>query len=574
MRQRGAGSGASPGTASSNGWSLTSEPTLFRLAPLPAPRCPSTTGMVDRTEPGCRPAAGGRRKGEGLPPLTASYRPSVLHSDLAVCVWIPRFALRCEEQRRPNQARLPTVLLAPDDLRRVWQVGSFARRTGVRPGMTVSQAIGLCPALVLWEPDPVYYDEQFSRLLVLLNDVSPVIEPVELGRVFVGVDGLEGLYGSPEEQVEAIRSALGEAGKGKREGRATCSGKCTAKWEQGEGSGASIGSAHSGVSALATETVQPRLVPLPALRSPHPSAAGAVGGKGQGCPSATGERRKGEGLPPGAGWGWEKVARLGWAHGKFAAWVASTKAKPGGCFIVTSRDRVAFLASQPIGVLPMSPDTHRRLIQLNIKLVGDLTRLPEVAVISQFGKEGRSLWQLAVGNVVDSVVGRETPEPILSEMDFPNPVSDRSVLDNALDRLVKRALHHPRRQGWRVLEVTARAKQEHGASWAIRITLKDPSANKQRICTPLKTRLEQMPPNGAVETLTVEFTTFVRGTDELQLFARDADSAARAGRQRALRAAVSEMKTRFKHSTMYHVVEVQPRSRLPERRYALVDFDP
>jgi DNA polymerase-4 len=118
---------------------------------------------------------------------------AALSSDLAVCLWIPLFALRCEERRRPELATTPTALLSPDDTRRVWQVSPFARRAGVRTGMTVSQAIGLCPSLTLCEPDPVYYDEQFSRLLLALGEASPVIEPAELGRVFVGVDGLEGL---------------------------------------------------------------------------------------------------------------------------------------------------------------------------------------------------------------------------------------------------------------------------------------------------------------------------------------------------------------------------------------------
>src|SRR5438132_678436 len=84
--------------------------------------------------------------------------------------------------RRPELASLPLALLAPDDTRRLWQVAPLARRAGVKPGMTVSQAIGLCPALKLCEPDPVHYDEQFARLVAALVTVSPVVEPVELGR--------------------------------------------------------------------------------------------------------------------------------------------------------------------------------------------------------------------------------------------------------------------------------------------------------------------------------------------------------------------------------------------------------
>ncbi len=414
-----------------------------------------------------------------LPP----YRPTALNSELAVCIWIPRFALRCEELRRPEAAELAKALLAPDDWRRIWQVGPGARELGVKPGMTMSQAVGLCPALSVWEPDPVYYDERFTRLVKSLSTVSPVVEPVELGRVFVGVDGLEGLYGEPRRQVEAVEAVIGAEG-------------------------------------------------------------------------------------------WVSAARLGWARGKFTAWVAATKAPLGGEFFVTDEDRAEFLASQPIGVLPMSPETYRRLVQLSIRTVRDLAQLPEVAVVSQFGSEGRRLWRLATGDAADPVIGREEPEPIVSEIEFPHPIADLAMLGNALDRLIERALRHPRRSGWRILEVGARARQEHGASWSIHCTLKDPSADREHIGGLLKSRLAAVPPTGAVENLAIEFLAFVRGTKELQLFARDASSSARAGRSRALRAAVHEMKTRFRRTSMYRVVEVAPRSRIPERRYALIDYDP
>src|SRR5216110_3836115 len=137
-----------------------------------------------------------------------------LASDSAACCWIPLFALRSELARRPELASLPVALLAPDTARtpRVWQVSPLARRAGVKPGMTVSQAIGLCPSLRLCEPDPVYYDEQFARLLAALSEVSPVVEPTELGRAYVGTDGLEGLYGAPEGIVEEMQLRIVDCG--------------------------------------------------------------------------------------------------------------------------------------------------------------------------------------------------------------------------------------------------------------------------------------------------------------------------------------------------------------------------
>src|SRR3989449_429412 len=240
-----------------------------------------------------------------------------LASDAAACCWIPLFALRCELARRHELASLPVALLAPDTVRtpRVWQVAPLARRAGVKPGMTVSQAIGLCPALKLCEPDPVHYDEQFARLVAALVTVSPVVEPVELGRVFVGTDGLEGLYGEPEGIVEAILMRSAECG---------------------------MRNFSEGSFAPRTSLIHS------AFRIPH------------------------------------SALRVGWGRGKFVSWVAATRAKPGDAVIVPVGGEAKFLASQRLAVLPLDPDTHRRLLQFGVKTLGALVALPEEAVVSQF----------------------------------------------------------------------------------------------------------------------------------------------------------------------------------------------
>ena len=398
-------------------------------------------------------------------------------SSLAACVWIPLFSLRCEEARHEGLAAYPTALLAPDTTRKLWHVSSRARHAGVKPGMTVSQAIGLCPTLRLVEPDPVHYDDRFASLLSALNEVSPIVEAAELGLAYVGCDGLEGIYGGPEKVVEAIR---------------------------------------------------------------HTSHA----------------------------------ARVGVGLGKFTAWVAASRSKPGDAVIVPVGGEKAFLASQPISVLPLDADIHRRLRQLGIRSLGALAALPEAAITAQFGAVGRRLWRLAAGRIADPVEGRIAPEPIVAALTFFTPVGERELLVHALEQLISRALKHPRRIGWRVHAVRLRAGIEGGGSWLATHFLKDPTADAGSIGAPLKTRLEQSPPTGGVERLVLEFTALAPGTAELQLFARDAQAAARAGQQRALQSAAREIRMRVKRACLYHVIEVQPWSRLPERRYALIDFEP
>jgi DNA polymerase-4 len=245
--------------------------------------------------------------------------------------------------------------------------------------MTVSQAIGLCPTLRLIEPDPVHYDERFSQLLSTLNDVSPVVEPGELGLAYVGVDGLEGIFGSQEKIIEAIKRTL-------------------------------------------------------------------------------------------EGW---NVGRLGLGFGKFISWVAASRAKPGDAVVVSPGEEEMFLAAQPIAVLPLDADIHRRLRQLGIRNLGALAALPEAAVTAQFGAVGKRLWQLAAGRTAEPVRGRIAPEPIVAALTFFTPVGERELLTHSLDQLIARALKHPRRIGWRVhLRV---ADTEGGGSWLAAHLLKPPT---------------------------------------------------------------------------------------------------
>src|SRR2546421_7051715 len=274
-----------------------------------------------------------------------------LTSDTAACCWIPLFALRCETARRPELAALPLALLAPDDTRRLWQVAPLARRAGVKPGMTVSQAIGVCPALKLCEPDPVHYDEQFSRLVAALVTVSPVVEPVELGRAYVGTDGLERLYGSPQQIVEAIQ----------------------------------MRSAECGVRNFSERSFAPRTSPV------------------------------------------HSALRVGWGKGKFLSWVAATRARPGAAVIVRPGEEGEFLAAQPLAVLPLDPDTHRRLRQLGVKTLGALVALPEEAVVSQFGGVGRQLWRLAAGLLAGAGGGRGGAQPVVGAPPVFSPRRQRGL---------------------------------------------------------------------------------------------------------------------------------------------------
>ena len=449
----------------------------------------------DASPPSPPRRSGGRRRGAGDPAEGGSSSRGRA-SRLALCLWLPTFELRLELVRSPKLDATSVALLAPGEgsRRRIGQVSERAHRAGVRPGQLVSRAVGLCPSLTLLEPDPTHYDAARDEMVEALTEVSPVVEPAGRGRVFLGMDGLGRLYGSPERQAERALRVLF------------------------------------------------RVFPRPLVAA----------------------------------------TRAGWAPGKFGAWVAAVRARPGEPVVVSEEGLRSFLAERPVSALPTGERMQKRLERLGISTLGELARLPGPALVAQFGEEGRKARAWATGERIDPVRPVHRPRPIRAALDFPSPVGRSQALHAALERLVERALARPARRGRSVRETWLGARLEGGGSWSVEVVLREPTAEGDRIASPLRSRMALSPPPRAVEGLALELVDFGPPASQADLFGRREAAGREAGGRSlagggvppSLKEAVRELKLKLGHSPLYRVVEVDPFSRIPERRHALLNFDP
>jgi len=418
-------------------------------------------------------------------------------SRLALCLWLPTFELRLELVRTPELDATSVALLAPGEgsRRTLWQVSERAHRAGVRPGQLVSRAVGLCPALTLLEPDPAHYRAAAEEMREALSEVSPVVEPAGRGRIFLGMDGLGRLYGSPQQQAERALRVLF------------------------------------------------RIFPRPLVAA----------------------------------------TRAGWAPGKFGAWVAAVRARPGRPVVVRQEELRDFLAGCPVSALPRTDGRmQERLERLGVTTLDELTHLPASALTGQFGREGERARAWATGERIDPVRPVHRPRPIRAALDIPSPIGQSQALHAALDRLVERALARPARRGRSVREAHLGARLEGGGSWSVEAVLREPTSRRERIASPLRGRMALSPPPRAVTGLVLELVDFGPPASQSELFDREAAQGREAGGRSlaggevppSLREAVKELKLRLGHSPLYRVVEVDPFSRIPERRHALLNFDP
>ena len=436
------------------------------------------------------------------PPASEPFVDSVpetsgRESHTALCLWLPTFELRLELVRSPELDSTSVALLAIEGGTRhsVWQLSERAADAGVQPGQLVSQAVSLCPALTLLEPDPAHYAAAQDALVEVLAELSPVVEPSGQGCVFLGMDGLGRLHGSPPNQVRRVLRALF------------------------------------------------RVLPPPLVAA----------------------------------------TRVGLAPGKFGAWVAAASARPGEPVIVPERELGTFLASRPVSALPVQEATLDRLERLGVRTLGELLRFPTPALMGQFGEEGARARAWASGERIDPVRPWRPARPVRVALDFPDPVGQVEIIHGALDRLLERALARPERRGRSVAAVRVGGRLEGSGSWTVDVVLREPTARKESLAYSLKTRIGLVPPPRAVEGLVVELFRFGPPGTQTNLFfdRKQTAGSTQLGRDlsegeipHSLRDAVRELKLRLGHSPLYRVVEVDPLSRIPERRHALLSFDP
>ncbi len=294
------------------------------------------------------------------------------------------------------------------------------------------------------------------------------------------------------------------------------------------------------------------------------------------------------------------VAAVGVAEGKFVAWTAAITSQPGQVCTVPEGNEAEFLRPLDVALLAhfdtpsqirladfqiregtkkqlisigqssvpaASADTLRRLDLYGLRTLGDLAALAPGPLQAQFGNEGKRLYDLARG------IDREPLRPLhheelLSEtLRFPSAAVSIEALVVACRRLLVRL--HWRLRGRAARRLRLRAALWGGRSWEKALTFHEAVVDWERMLFIVKSVLSNAAPNGPVEELTIELSgiTEERGR-QATLFAE------KAGLKRQLGETARQLRARWGRPLISRVVEVEPWSRLPERRHALIDYEP
>jgi protein ImuB len=259
-------------------------------------------------------------------------------------------------------------------------------------------------------------------------------------------------------------------------------------------------------------------------------------------------------------------ARLGVAPARFCAYVAS--ATSGG--IVPQGGAAEFLDPLPVSLLcgrlggdPESDDLPNELERLGISTLGRLAGLPRDAVADRFGRLGLRARELARGED-EPLRSRPVREAIAVELELPEAVSGQQ-LERALELLISRLLAHSGRRGRTLRALRLSARLAAGGGWRRQVALRRASADRVRLTDALLPHLSLLPAPAA--TLRLEAVALGPETGEQLSLASPEQE-----RRRRISEAVRQTRSAAGADSVLRVLEVNPESRVPERREVLMPF--
>jgi protein ImuB len=263
-------------------------------------------------------------------------------------------------------------------------------------------------------------------------------------------------------------------------------------------------------------------------------------------------------------------ARFGVAPSRFSSHAAAQQVRPrrGRYSHVVAEAAVRdFLAPLPVALLRTRPELQALpevLERLGIRTLGEFAALPSRAVAERFGHPGLLALDLSRGR--DTPLEPRRPfEPVIERLDLPEAASGQQ-LERALELLIARVLARRERRGRSLRGLAVSARFVAGGTWRTAVTLRHASADPARIRLALAQKLAELP--APSESLALEVEAFGPPAHDQGRLLDEADRV----RRSRLDEAVRQARQAAGADAALRVLDVDPDSRIPERRAVLAPF--
>lgn len=408
------------------------------------------------------------------------------------CIRIPSFCWQVEAARRPSLRDHGPVLITgastdlPDNpsapARRRRSPGNPSERIvldhspnldGVVSGMPLSEAVSRHKSAILVEADLPNYISVFEDLLERLEELAPDVEDAGPGTAYVGIGGLEALYGNDAQIVRVLAAAFDDFD-----------------------------------------------------------------------------------------------ARIGVGENKWLAYVAASISRPGSGRKVTG-DPGRFLSPFPVDMLPVPYAVLQKLRSFGLRTMGDVASLSQGPLEAQFGAYGRTIWRLA--NSLDDrpLLPRKSVPTVSERLSFPDATVNLSTIIPGIESLLTRAFSRPVMANRYARRADLQAQVFRRPPWKLQVAFREPVGARNHALFAIKAKLDNVDIPGPLEDMRLTLSELSGEAWQQESMWKEVQQAEH------LRQAVSQLRARLGvPPPIYQVRELEPQSRIPERRHALVELTP
>jgi DNA polymerase-4 len=256
------------------------------------------------------------------------------------------------------------------------------------------------------------------------------------------------------------------------------------------------------------------------------------------------------------------VPQVGLGEGKFLAYLAALRSPTGSYYKLDGRIE-DLLRDLSCDVLPVSLKSKSKLHEFGLYKLGQVAVLPPGPLQSQFGPEGKRIWELARGYDETPLYPRCTEETIEESTVLSSVTVSLEVMLVTWESLLSQAFNTFSAKGMGVSSIILWTRSWTAGYWEQGIRFKEPAMEIKNVMLRIKQMLENTIQTGPVEQLGINITGLGR----------------QSGRQKSLFAEVrakdhllediKQLEMRLGSPQVFQIKEVEPWSRIPERRYVL-----
>ncbi len=254
--------------------------------------------------------------------------------------------------------------------------------------------------------------------------------------------------------------------------------------------------------------------------------------------------------------------QMGIAAAKFPAYLAAL-GSPAGGYRTLLTGLTNFLRDLPCDTLPVSAKSKDKLRDFGIHTLGQVAALPPGPLQAQFGPEGAKLRELSHGQDTTPLYPRFLEENIEESTVLSSVTVSLEAILITVEELLTRVFARDSLKGRGIRRLSLWTRGWNSEHWEHELAYKEPAMDIKSVISRIKVVLENYPQPGPVERVGLQVTGL----------------GYRSGRQKSLFATVraqdrlvddiKQLDFRLGGPQVFKIKEVEPWSRIPERRYVL-----